>query len=295
MRTQAITGTDQQSINVRHWAVEAPIATVQILHGMAEHCDRYAPFAEFLNSHNIEVLAHNHRGHGERIPLGHFADNNGWELVLDDVQSVQALAKTDIPLFLFGHSMGSFIARDFLARRPHQLAGVILSGSNQQHPALFYAAKGLAKTLGMLQGDQHLSEIMNLLSFGAFNKHFKPIRTEFDWLCSDNHTIDQYIQDPLCGNLSSLQFWQDFMEGMINVHSQQGLRAIPNIPLLILGGSKDPVGRMGKGFRELEKQLSKSHTQLELKIYPDARHELLNEINQQEVWQDIQSWLANNL
>lgn len=296
MRIETITTKDKETIQIRRWPVATPKATLQILHGMAEHCDRYKDFAEYLQSHDIEVIAHNHRGHGERTPIGHFADEHGWELVLDDVQSIQATANPDVPVFVFGHSMGSFIARDFLARHNNKTAGVILSGSNQQHPALFHAAQGLASLLAKLQGKRHPSSIMNFLSFGAFNNHFKPIRTEFDWLCRDSATVDQYIADPLCGNLSSLGFWQDFMGGMTKVHSQAGLKAIPKMPILILGGDKDPVGRMGKGFYELEKQLQRNgHQQVGCKVYAGARHELINETNKEEIWLDIKDWLLAQL
>lgn len=292
MPIENVLSSDQHNFEVHHWPVANPLAKVHILHGMAEHCRRYQAFAEFLQSHQIEVIAHNHRGHGERAPLGYFADANGWDLVLDDINAAQQVGSQSAPLFLLGHSMGSFIARDFLANRKHAVRGVVLSGSNQQHPALFHAAKGLSSLLALLQGKQHPSGIMNFLSFGAFNNHFKPIRTEFDWLCRDPEVVDQYIADPLCGNLHSLGFWQDFMTGLSKVHSQAGLSAIPKIPILILGGDKDPVGRMGKGFYELEKQLQRNgHQQVGLKVYADARHELINETNSDEVWQDIKEWL----
>lgn len=285
MHLENITASDGQTIQVRHWRCEQPIAKVQILHGMAEHCDRYAPFAQYLQQHQIEVIAHNHRGHGERTPIGHYADENGWQLVLDDVASVQQVGNQQVPLFIFGHSMGTFIARDFLAN--HSAKGLILSGSNQQFPALFHAAKFIAGCLAKLQGGQHPSKIMNFLSFGAFNAHFRPNRTQFDWLCRDNAVVDAYIKDPLCGNLHSTLFWRDFMQGMVKVHSQQGLRAIPNIPILVLGGDKDPVGRMGKGFLELEQQLKNTgHNNVEMKLYAGARHELLNETNKTEIWRD---------
>lgn len=289
MRTKIIQTTDQQTLTVRHWSCEAPVAKVQILHGMAEHCERYADFASFLQRHNIEVIAHNHRGHGERIPLGHFANNNGWELVLADVSSAQQVGNQKVPLFLLGHSMGSFIARHWAARHGNKLAGLILSGSNQQSPALFKIARIVAKLLSALQGKQHASKIMDFLSFGAFNSHFKPNRTQFDWLCSDPQVVDSYIADPLCGNLSSLKFWRDFMGGLSYVCSQQGLADIPKtLPIYSFGGDQDPVGRIGKGLPELDKALKDTgHQHVTTKLYPNGRHEMLNEANKEEVWQDV--------
>lgn len=296
MQTQELITADQQSLQVRHWPSAAPVARVQILHGMAEHCERYQAVAEYLQTQNIEVIAHNHRGHGERIPLGHFADHEGWNLVLADISCAQQVGNQDVPLFLCGHSMGSFVARHWAALHGSKLAGLILSGSNQQPPALFYAARVVARLLSAIQGAQHPSKIMNFLSFGAFNNHFKPNRTEFDWLCSNNAAVDAYLNDPLCGQLSSLQFWQDFMRGLCFVHSQAGLQAIPNIPIYIFGGSDDPVGRMGKGLIELQRKLQHSgHAQVELKLYPKGRHEMLHEHNAAEVMGNVHEFITKHL
>ena len=161
---QTVTTANQQPLKVRHWPCNNPKAKLQILHGMAEHCDRYAAFAQYLNQYHIEVIAHNHPGHGERTPQGHFADSNGWQQVLEDVSSAQQVGNQHVPLFMLGHSMGSFIARDWSAQHPNKLAGLLLAGSNQQHPALFYAARVLAKGLTLAQGKQHTSGVLNFLS-----------------------------------------------------------------------------------------------------------------------------------
>lgn len=293
----ALTTTDQQSLKVRHWPCENPKAKVQILHGMAEHCDRYAEFALYLNQYNIEVIAHNHRGHGERTPQGHFADSNGWKLVLDDVTCAQQVGSQQVPLFILGHSMGSFIARAWSVQHPHKLTGLLLAGSNQQQPALFYAARTLAKGLTLIQGKQHPSSIMNFLSFGSFNRAFKPNQTEFDWLCSDREVLDTYIADPNCGFLCTTQFWHDFMGGLAYVTSQKGLNALnKNLPVYLFGGDKDPVGQMGKGLHLLERALVKAgNNKVQLKVYPNARHEILNETNKEEVWKGVVEFLMVNI
>lgn len=297
-KIHTLTTIDQQELKVRHWPCENPKAKVQILHGMAEHCDRYAAFAEFLNLHNIEVIAHNHRGHGDRItanyPQGHFADANGWQLVLDDVSSAQLVGSQGVPLYILGHSMGSFIARSWCAQHPDKLAGLLLAGSNQQQPALFYAARALAKGLSVIQGKQHVSGILNFLSFGSFNRAFKPTTTEFDWLCRDTNAVNAYVADPHCGFLCSTQFWHDFMGGLIEVCSNNGISALnKDLPVYIFGGSKDPVGQMGKGLVLLEQALVKAgNNNVRLKVYPDARHEILNETNKEEVWNDLINFIA---
>lgn len=297
---QTLTTTDQQPLNVRHWPCENPKAKVHILHGMAEHCDRYAAFAEYLNQQNIEVIAHNHRGHGDRItanqPQGHFADSNGWQLVLDDVSTAQQVGNQEIPLFILGHSMGTFIARAWCAQHPNKLAGLLLAGSNQQPPALFHAARALAKGLTLIQGKQHASGILNFLSFGSFNRAFKPTKTDFDWLCSDDKAVQAYVADPLCGFLCTTQFWHDFMGGLAYVTSQKGLNALnKHLPVYIFGGDKDPVGQMGKGLVLLERALVKAgNNKAQLKVYPNARHEILSEVNKDEVWNEAVEFLMLN-
>lgn len=283
---------DNLRLTARFWPAQNAQATVQILHGMAEHCERYADFAQFLNTQGLNVLAHNHRGHGERAPLGHYADEYGWEKVLADVARVQACAPKNLPVIVLGHSMGSFIARAYAATAPN-ISALILSGSNQQHPALFYAGRTVANLLSRIQGKRHPSRIMDKLSFGAFNGHFKPNITAFDWLSADLDKVQSYIDDPLCGQLSTLGFWVDFMGGLIHVMQTPSLAAIPSrLPILLLGGDKDPVGRMGKGLPALQAALTRTnHGRVTLKLYPEGRHEMLNEINAAEVWQDIATWL----
>ncbi len=294
---QTLTTTDQQPLNVRIWPCTKPKAKVHILHGMAEHADRYAALAEYLNQHNIEVIAHNHRGHGDRItanlPQGHFADSNGWQLALDDITTAQQAGNQEVPLFILGHSMGSFMARAWSAQHPDKLTGLLLAGSNQQHPALFYAARALAKGLTLIQGKQHASGILNFLSFGSFNRAFKPTQTEFDWLCRDANVVEAYIADPNCGFLCTTQFWHDFMGGLISICSKKGINALnTDLPVFIFGGDKDPVGQMGKGLTLLERALlAAGNNKVELKIYPNGRHEILNETNKEEVWQDLVEFL----
>lgn len=298
---QTLTTIDQQPLNVRHWPCGNPKAKVHILHGMAEHCDRYAGFAEFLNQHSIEVIAHNHRGHGDRItanqPQGHFANNNGWQLALDDITTAQQAGNQELPLYLLGHSMGSFMARAWSVQHPDKLTGLLLAGSNQQQPALFYAARNLAKGLTLIQGKQHPSSIMNFLSFGSFNRAFKPNQTEFDWLCSDREVLDTYIADPNCGFICTTQFWYDFMGGLSYVTNQQGLNELnKNLPVYVFGGDKDPVGQMGKGLHLLERGLVKAgNKNVQLKIYPNGRHEILNETNKEEVWNGVVEFLMENI
>lgn len=297
MEKVQLTTFDGLPLTARVWIADSPKATIQILHGMAEHCERYQPFAEYLQAQGFNLIAHNHRGHGERLPQGHFKDSDGWKAVLEDVSSVQKLANPNLPIFLFGHSMGSFIARSWAANYAHKLKGLILSGSNQQNPALFYMARTLAKGLSLVNGQKAPSKLMDFLSFGEFNKAFKPNKTQFDWLSGDETAVQAYINDPQCGFLCSTQFWVDFMGGLIEVNKIGSLEKLPNsLPVLLLSGEKDPVGRMGKGVPLLAQKLYQTgHSKVELKLYPDGRHEMLNEVNAAQVFADILQWLEKSL
>ena len=292
-----VQAADQQIFCVRHWPHPAPRARLQILHGMAEHCERYQPLAEFLHQHGVEVIAHNHRGHGERGPAGHFADQDGWNKVLADVSTAQQVGNPQVPLYLLGHSMGSFIARSWAARHGERLQGLLLSGSNQQPPGLFYLGRSVAWLLQRLQGGQHLSGVMNWLSFAAFNKPFQPARTGFDWLSRNPRAVDQYMGDPQCGHLCSLQLWQDVFGGLIEISRPASARQIPaTLPLYLFGGDMDPVGRLGQGLPALAQLFAHTgHDKVTLRLYPEGRHEMLNEQNASDVFNDLLQWLNQQL
>jgi len=294
MQQQAITTKDGRTINVRLWLAEKPQGTVHLMHGMAEHIDRYQAFAEQLQANDFDVIAHNHRGHGEEQIIGHYADHDGWQHLIDDIALVQdeCIRHPELPLYLLGHSMGSFIAQGFAIRHSDKLAGLILSGSNYQNPALYYAGRLVAKLEGKRKGNRG-SELMDKLSFASFNSHFKPARTDFDWLSRDPEQVDQYIADPLCGFPCSGETWHQLFNGLIEISKLSNLQKIKTeLPILLFGGDKDPVGNMGKGLPKLEEKLRQSgHKSVTTHLYKDGRHEMLNEINRSDVFQDVISWL----
>lgn len=274
-----------------------PVAMIQILHGMTEHCGRYQFIATRLLEQGLAVLVHNHRGHGERRPLGYFADHNGWGLVVDDARRVAKAAiphlPPQIPKILLGHSMGSFLAQQYAMSDNHGLDALILSGSNYQSPLMYHIGRLLARLLKRFQGPRKASAIMSLLVFGSYNRRIKDRVSLFDWLSRDPDQVQRYLQDPLCGKLSTLQFWIDFFDGLIAISHPEALRQInSDLSILILAGDNDPVGRYGKGLLELHQQLQGSgHQNVSCLIYPGGRHEMLNETNRDEVAQDLLTWL----
>jgi alpha-beta hydrolase superfamily lysophospholipase len=293
-----VTTQDGRHIQVRCRINPAAKANIQICHGMAEHIDRYQEFAEFLNTQGYNVIYHNHRGHGNDETLGHYANQDGWLKTIQDILDVQNQCITnDLPLFLFAHSMGSFIAQGFAIRYGKRLAGLILSGTNYQHPFMYHAGRAVAKLEGWRLKQGAPSVTMDKLSFASFNSHFKPNRTDFDWLSRDQDQVDNYINDPLCGFPCSADTWQQLLTGLIEISDTNNLTKIPAaLPIHLFGGEKDPVGRMGKGIPALEKKLRQTgHDKVTSKLYKEGRHEMLNETCKLEVYQDVVNWIKQQL
>lgn len=294
-----VTTQDGRNIKVTTWTSPQAKAYLQICHGMAEHIDRYQSFAEEMVRQGFNVIYHNHRGHGDNEKLGHYADTDGWEKTIQDIKDVQdhIIEDKKLPLFLFAHSMGSFIAQGFAIRHGERLAGLILSGTNYQHPIMYHAGRMVAKIENIRIGLDTPSLTMDKLSFASFNNHFKPNRTDFDWLSRDPDQVDRYINDPLCGFPCSTETWQQLLSGLIEISQKDKLDKIPhNLPIYLFGGDKDPVGRMGKGIPALAKKLRHSgHDNVTSKLYKDGRHEMLNETCKEQVYQDISNWINQHL
>ena len=293
---QEITAKDGHKIQVYLWQNEHAKAWVHINHGMAEHALRYNDFALQLLESGYAVVAHNHRGHGtsETTKLGCFNEKDSWQNILTDLECVRdAICSNELPYYLFGHSMGSFIVQSFLSGKHRNVDALILSASNLQASALSQAGRFVAKIEKMRLGKDNSSPLLQKLSFGSFNKAFKPNRTEYDWLSRDPSQVDKYIADPLCGFDCSTGFWQLFLTSLVDLFSDDSLKKIQDsLPILMLGGTKDPVGMMGKGLPKLAEAYKKAgQTNVTLKLYESGRHEMLNETNHKQVSSDIIEWL----
>lgn len=291
---------DGHQIQTYVWLHKHPKAWIHIFHGMAEHAKRYDQFAQALVSQGFNVVAHNHRGHGssKTTTLGQFAEQDGWSKVLNDLETVREeicdnADSESLPYYIFGHSMGSFIAQSYLTGPARKIDGLMLSASNHQNVLLSLAGKLVANIEAKRLGQNSPSKLLQFLSFGSFNNHFKPNRTEYDWLSRNPDEVDKYVADPLCGFACSVSLWQDFLGALVPLFSPGTLAKIQkNVPLLILGGDQDPVGHMGKGLNKLAKAYQTSgQNKVSFKLYAGARHELLNENNHTQVTQDILTWL----
>lgn len=286
-----LTAADGHDIPVRLWRPIRVDSILVIAHGMAEYCERYAPLAEWLVESGIAVVALNHRGHGMDCAdedLGYYADADGWQKVIDDLQQTIEWTRQQLPaapVTLLGHSMGSFISQAYLQQYSHSIDQLILVSTNRINRPLLHAARGLVNIIKQFRGPRVTSSTIEFLSFGSFNKAFKPNRTEFDWLSRDDEQVDAYVADPYCGFRCTTQMWADFLGGMLSIDYDKWP---VDKPVHLLSGTQDPVGEQGKGIRMMAKQLEQAgRGAATFKLYDGARHELINETNAKEVWDDI--------
>lgn len=275
----------------------APRAIVQLVHGMAEHIARYDRMARALNREGILVIGRSHRGHGPQAELlGYFADENGWQKLIDDTradgQAIRAQFP-NLPFFLLGHSMGSFLAREYALQYGGELDGLILSGTGFYPRALCTAGRMMA----LLSPRKKPAQRVNSIVFAGNNKPFAPGRTGFEWLSRDEKEVDKYVADPLCGFCFTGGAFADFFGGLLALTDEARLRAMPQeLPVYFLSGDHDPVGQMGEGVKKVAEQFKGAGLKdVTVKLYPDARHELFNEINREEVDADLAAWLNRHI
>lgn len=294
---------DETQIHVNEWLPEEHIEVrgiVQVSHGMAEASARYERFAKKLTDNGYIVYANDHRGHGKTAKVienvGYLADKDGFKLLVEDVHKLTEIIKNEypkLPLFLFGHSMGSFIAQRYIMLYGNELKGAILSGSNGKQGIILDIGLLLAKSEIKKNGRKTKSEKLNKIMFGGFNSAFKPTRTEFDWLSKDEDEVDKYINDPFCGGVFTSGFFYDFFIGLKEIENKNNLTNVPkDLPIYIFSGDKDPVGKNGKGIiRLFDAYRGLNIKDVSYKLYKDGRHEMLNETNREEVIQDVIDWI----
>lgn len=300
---EVIKSHDNTPITLYHWTCEQPKGVVHIVHGMSEHAARYDHFATFLNQHGYEVWSSDLRGHGKTAgsleKVGLFAMEDGWNKVVKDIQFINQKIhqQYQVPIIMLGHSMGSFLVRTLMYQFPNSGDAYILSAT-AGHPGLLgVVGKTLSGINTTLMGKKNRTKLMTQLAFGDFNKKYKPQRTEKDWLSRDEKVVDKYIADQYCMQTFTSQFFQDLLQGVLDINKDENIQKIAkHKPIYLFAGDMDPVGNYGKGPEVVfNKMKTFGAEDINLKIYPEGRHEMLNEINKDEVYQDVLNWIEKRI
>ena len=291
-------------IHACRWTPEGEVkAVLQIIHGIAEFVERYEDFANYLNKQGILVVAEDHMGHGQSINNGGIQGyfHGGWFAAVADSYKLLEDTKQEfpqVPYILFGHSMGSFMARTILCKNPDSgIDAAIICGTGWQ-PA--FALPALAKvidTIARKNGEEKPNETLQNMVFGSYNKKVEHPRTEFDWLSRDKAQVDAYIAHPLCGFTASAGLLRDMMLGIAYIERSDSLNAMKkDLPVFFIAGGDDPVGSYGKGVHQAADAFKKAGmTDVSVRLYPLGRHEILNEINKEEVYEDVTRWIASKI
>ena len=282
----------------------SPRAVVQIVHGIAEHMERYDEFMQFLASNGILAVGCDHLGHGKSAAspdeLGLFAEQDGWSYVLKDIDKLRDKIREeyhDLPYVFFGHSMGSFLTRNYIIDNPHKYDAVIISGTGHQPLPVVLGGYAMASLAVKFSGPRSIGYTLNDVAFGAYNKGFDNPRTKFDWLSRDNAIVDKYIEDPLCGFVATVSLFRDMMGGIKYITNQNNIdRMNKDIPVYFMSGKEDPVGENGAGVTRAYNAFAKAGIKdVFMRLYPGGRHEMLNETNKEDVYRDILNWLDEKL
>jgi alpha-beta hydrolase superfamily lysophospholipase len=298
-KTFHLKASDGKALFCRTWHGSKPAkAIVQLSHGMQEHSARYQGLAQNLVDAGFLVYANDHRGHGltvsDSCELGHIGPG-GWRRIVADIHELADRARDEhpnLPLFLLGHSWGSFLGQAFAQEHGNILAGLVLSGTNGHVPGLGPGVF-LAKATVALRGGATRARLLYLLSTGNFNKGFGPDSGGKEWLSRDPEVVEKYNADPLCGAPVPNSFYADMLDMFEHSWTPDAEGRIPKeLPVYMFAGTKDPVGYRTKGVMALiERYRAQGIQDIEYRFYLGARHETLNEINKKEVHGDLVRWL----
>ena len=288
-------------IHTIEWIPEGEVRGVlQIAHGMIEFIDRYDQFAQFMADNGFYVVGNDHLGHGQSVTdesqLGYFAKHNGNFTVLGDMQQLREDTEKkypDVPYFILGHSMGSFLVREFIEKYGEGLKGAIVMGTAVQPMATLDMGIAMTAVLQQARGGHYRSEMINNMGLGTYNESFEPARTKCDWLTKDEAIVDKYVANPLNQFVFTVNGYYNMFRGMRYSQRQVNLDKIPKeLPILVISGGNDPVGEFGKAPRMLVETYRKTGIQdVTLKLYPGDRHEILNELDKDVVDQDLLEWI----
>ena len=288
-------------IHAVEWKPEGEVrAILQISHGMLEYIERYDEFGRWMSEQGILVVGNDHLGHGSSVhseaDMGFFADKNGNKALIADIRQLQRLMQEqypDLPYFLLGHSMGSFLARQYLCMYGSRLDGAVISGTGWHSGAEAKAGMYLCSALSKTRGWRYRSRMVDKLAVGAYNKQFEPARTPSDWLTRDEAVVDEFRSDPRTQHTFTINAYFNLFLNLNYLSTFRNLKKMPKeLPVFFISGGQDPVGSFGMGVKKTVLSFqSAGMKHVDCKIYPNDRHEVLNELNRLEVFRDILDWM----
>lgn len=277
---------------------------LQVVHGMAEYAQRYEEFAQFLVERGFVVTGDDHLGHGKSVgengKQGYFCEQDPATVLVRDVHRLKKMTEEcypHVPYVIMGHSMGSFIVRNYLCRYGTGITAAIIMGTGMQPMAVLRMAMILVNMQKLFCGSRHVSRLIDKVAFGSYNKAIENPRTTWDWLSRDGERVDRYISDPMCGFTFTVNGFGALFTLICRLHSEENLKAIPrNLPVFMVSGDCDPVGDCGKGVQRAYDSLKAVGLEdISLKLYEGGRHELLNETNRSQIMEDIYNWVESRV
>ena len=289
---------------VRYLPEGKPVCILQIVHGMAEYVERYEEFADFLTQRGVLVTGEDHLGHGlslgEDKLYGYFCPHDPATVVVRDVHRLKKLTQQrfpDLPCYIMGHSMGSFILRCYLGRYGTGIDGAVIMGTGRQSGALLAAARAFLKLQGLFLGEKHVSPFVDRVIFGGYNKRIPDPQTSFDWLSRDGERVRRYVEDPKCGNVFTVNGFQTLLELIRRSQDGEYISRIPkDLPLLLIAGKEDPLGEYGAGVPAVGELYCRAGLKkVEVSMWDGCRHELLNEPEREKIMMAIYEWLRRQL
>ena len=296
------------TIHAAAWMPERqPAAVLQICHGMTEYIGRYEGFAAFLADKGFVVTGNDHLGHGASVRTdadedlhGYFADGDGNRCMIGDIHTLRTKTRerfSELPYFFLGHSMGSFLTRQYITQYGEGLAGAIIMGTGSNPVSVLKGGMAVCRMIASCRGWHYRSALVDRMAGGSFTKRIRPLRTPKDWLSKDEAVVDRYVADPLCTFVFTLNAYYNMFRGMERMQEPEAVSAIPKtLPMLFVSGEEDPVGDYGKGVRKAFELYRKAGIRdLQMKLYPNDRHELLNATDREAVFRDLLGWLQAHL
>lgn len=296
----------QTKIHAVRWVPEGKVICIlQIIHGMAEYIERYEEFAMYMAEKGILVTGEDHLGHGKSVPeggdYGYFCKQDPATVVVRDVHRLKKMTQEEypgVPYVILGHSMGSFIFRNYLYRYGTGIQGGIICGTGYMPMPVTACAKAVAKVQKLFVGDKHVSKLMDKIAFGSYNKKIQNPKTKFDWLAARESVVEKYLQDPLCGFVFTVNGFDTLFELIYRAHKTDNMQKIPKeLPVFFIAGEEDPVGGYGEGVKAVYKSYTEDlgMKNVALRLYTGDRHEIINEEDRQQVYEELYPWIMERV